>query len=131
MSDIETNKAVALRFLRSLETGPAFDLVAEDARWWIQGHGTLTLAEFKALVERVAGNKSPSHMIVHHVTAEDDRVAIECDGKGRFHDGRPYENTYHFLFFVRDGLVREVHEHFDTAYARDVLSSEGKRDDDI
>jgi ketosteroid isomerase-like protein len=39
------------------------------------------------------------------------------------HDGRAYENTYHFLIFVREGLVREVHEHFDTAYARDVLAS--------
>lgn len=123
MNDIAANKQVALGFLRSLETGADWTLVANGARWWIQGHGYLSLAEFKALVERVAVNKSPSHMVVHHVTAEDDRVAIECDGKGRFHDGRPYENTYHFLIFVRDGLVREVHEHFDTAYARDVLSA--------
>lgn len=119
--DIEANKEVALAFLKSLETGPRFDLVAEDARWWIQGHGFLSLAEFRALVERVAGTKAPSHMTIRHVTAEEDRVAIECDGRGRQHDGRPYDNTYHFLFFVRDGLVAEVHEHFDTAYARDAL----------
>ncbi len=43
----------------------------------------------------------------------------------------PYENTYHFLFFVRGGLVTEVHEHFDTAYARDALGQGTKRDDDI
>ncbi|MCB2062038.1 MAG: nuclear transport factor 2 family protein [Novosphingobium sp.] len=121
MHDIEANKAVALEFLKSLETGPRFDLVADKARWWIQGHGFLSLAEFRALVERVASTKAPSVMTIHHVTAEEDRVAIECQGKGRLHDGRAYENTYHFLFFVRDGLVAEVHEHFDTAYARDVL----------
>ena len=121
MTNIETNKAVALEFLKSLETGPRFDLVAPDARWWIQGHGFLSLAEFKALAERVAGTKAPSHMTIGYVTAEADRVAIECDGKGRQHDGRPYDNTYHFLFFVRDGLVTEVHEHFDTAYAREAL----------
>ena len=121
MSNIQTNKAVALGFLKSLETGPRFDLVAPDARWWIQGHGYLSLDEFRALVERVAKTKAPSHMTIRHVTAEDDRVAIECDGKGRQRDGRPYDNTYHFLFFVRDGLVTEVHEHFDTAYARDAL----------
>jgi len=131
MHDIAANRQVALAFLRSLETGPRFDLVAPDACWWIQGQGYLSLAEFRALVERVAATKSPSHMIIHHVTAEEDRVAIECDGKGRLHDGRPYENTYHFLIFVRDGLIREVHEHFDTAYARDVLRQETKRDDDI
>ncbi len=123
MSDIQTNKAVALDFLKSLETRPRFDLVAPDARWWIQGYGFLSLAEFKALVERVAGTKAPSHMTIRNVTAEQDRVAIECDGKGRQHDGRRYENTYHFLFFVRDGLVSEVHEHFDTGYARAALKS--------
>lgn len=123
MSDIQTNKAVALGFLKSLETGPRFDLVAPDARWWIQGHGFLSLAEFKALVERVAGTKAPSHMTIRNVTAEQDRVAIECDGKGRQHDGRPYDNTYHFLIFVSDGLVSEVHEHFDTGYARAALKS--------
>jgi uncharacterized protein len=119
--DIAANRHVALTFLRSLETGPRFDLVAPDARWWIQGHGFLSLDQFKALVARVAETKSPSHMIIDHVTAEEDRVAIECAGMGRMRDGRPYENTYHFLIFVREGLVREVHEHFDTAYARDVL----------
>lgn len=129
--DMKANKQIALAFLTSLETGPRFDLVASDARWWIQGHGFLSLAEFRALVERVAKTKTPSHMTIHHVTAEEDRIAIECDGHGRLHDGTPYENTYHFLFFVRDGLVTEVHEHFDTAYARDVLRRETKRDDDI
>jgi uncharacterized protein len=121
--DIEANRQVALGFLKSLETGPRFDLVAPDARWCIQGHGYLSLAEFRALVERVAKTKVPSHMTIRHVTAEEDRVAIECDGKGVQHDGQPYDNTYHFLFFVRDGLVCEVHEHFDTAYARDALKA--------
>jgi uncharacterized protein len=121
MADSDANKQTALRFLRSLETGAEFALLAEDARWWIQGHGFLSLAEFRALVERVASTKAPSVMHIHHVTAEEDRVAIECDGKGRLHDGRVFENTYHFLIFVRDGLIREVHEHFDTAYAREVL----------
>jgi ketosteroid isomerase-like protein len=123
MHDITANKELALTFLRSLETGPRFDLVADDARWWIQGHGYLSLSEFRALVERVGQTKSPSHMVIHHVTAEEDRIAIECDGKGKLHEGRPYENTYHFLIFVRDGLIAEVHEHFDTAYARDVLKA--------
>lgn len=125
MPDIEENSRVALRFLRSLETGPEFDLLAPDARWWIQGHGFLSLDEFRTLVERTAGAKSPSHMTIRHVTAQEDRVAIECDGAGRLHDGRAYENTYHFLFFVREGRIAEVHEHFDTAYARDVLGGSG------
>jgi len=58
-------------------------------------------------------------MTIHHVTAEEHRVAIECDGSGKLHDGAPYENTYNFLFFVRDGLFCELHEHFDTAYAHE------------
>jgi len=119
--DIEANRQLALDFLRSLETGPRYELVDEDARWWIQGYGFLPLAEFKALAKRSLETRAPSHMLIRHVTAEEDRVAIECDGKGRFHDGRAYQNTYHFLMFVRGGLIREVHEHHDTAYAREVM----------
>jgi len=33
--DIAANRQVALEFLRSLETGPRFNLVAPYARWWI------------------------------------------------------------------------------------------------
>lgn len=120
---IDETKRIALRFLKSLETGPEFGLLAEDARWWIQGHSTLTKDEFVKLAEKTARTKAPSVMHIRHVTAEDNRVAIECDGKGRFHDGLPYENSYHFLFFLREGLITEVHEHFDTAYAREVMTA--------
>jgi hypothetical protein len=81
MHDIAVNKHIALTFLRSLETGPRFDLVAPEARWWIQGHGFLTLEEFKALVTRVAGNKSPSHMVIHQSLPR--RTALQSSATAR------------------------------------------------
>lgn len=120
---IEENREIALTFLKSLETGPRMDLLADDLRWWVQGRGDMDKAQFVDVVAAAIKVKAPSRMDIRHVTAEENRVAIECDGKGRFHDGRAYENTYHFLFILRDGLIVEVHEHHDTAYARDAMGA--------
>jgi ketosteroid isomerase-like protein len=49
------------------------------------------------------------------VTAEEDRVAVEAEGRAELEDGRLYENTYHFLFYLRDGRIREAREHNNTA----------------
>jgi ketosteroid isomerase-like protein len=56
------------------------------------------------------------------LTAEEDRVVAEVCIRGRSaHSGEPYENLYVFLFWIRDSVFREVHEHLDTAYAERVL----------
>ena len=53
-----------------------------------------------------------------NLTAEEDRVAAEVRIRGRSaHSGEPYDNLYAFLFWIRDGKFREIHEHLDTAYA--------------
>ena len=53
-----------------------------------------------------------------HMTAEQDRVAVELTIRGRAAaDKRPYENFYHFLFRVRDGRIVEIREHLDSLYA--------------
>lgn len=41
------------------------------------------------------------------------------ESRGRFKDGRPYNNTYHWLFVVRDGQIRTIREYTDTAYANE------------
>ena len=59
---------------------------------------------------------------VLNLTAEEDRVVAEVCIRGRSaHSGEPYENLYVFLFWIRDSVFREVHEHLDTAYAERVL----------
>jgi ketosteroid isomerase-like protein len=58
------------------------------------------------------------------LTAEDDRVAVLADSDGELVSGARYDNKYHFLFQLRDGLITNVWEYGDTyqswkAFAQD------------
>jgi ketosteroid isomerase-like protein len=56
------------------------------------------------------------------LTAEEDRVAAEVRIRGRSaQTGEPYDNLYVFLFWIRDGRFREIHEHLDTLYVAEKL----------
>ena len=118
---IAENKRIVLAFMERLPGDqPDWDALDEDVRWWIQGIGTLTKAEFQktaAGVNALAGE--PARMFINHVTAEDDRVAVEARSEIKMRDGRVFENTYHFLYILRGGKIIEAREHFDTGYARD------------
>jgi uncharacterized protein len=48
------------------------------------------------------------------MTAEDDRVAVLADSDGELVSGGRYDNKYHFLFQLRDGLISRVWEYGDT-----------------
>ena len=56
------------------------------------------------------------------LTAEEDRVAAEVRIRGRSaHTGEAYDNLYAFVFWIRDGKFREIHEHLDTLYVVEKL----------
>jgi ketosteroid isomerase-like protein len=114
---IEANKSVVRAFIGSLcRADPDQSLVAEDAVWWIPGRGTISRDAFFDLAAGVnAMFKGPPVMKITAVTAEGDRVAVEAEGRAELKDGRLYENTYHFLFYLRDGLIREAREHNNSA----------------
>ena len=125
----ETNKQMVLDFFAdmnsqdALRIGRAVDRLAEDATYWIQGHdgvaGTYSKADLARMVTTQTGFfAAPLTLIIHGVTAEGGRVAVEMESQGRFVDGRPYNNTYHWLVEVgSDGRITRVKEYCDTAYA--------------
>lgn len=114
---IEANKKVVRAFINSLcRADPDRSLVAEDATWWIPGRGSISREAFFDLAAAVnAIFTGPPVMKITAVTAEDDRVAVEAEGRSELKDGRLYENTYHFLFYLRDGLIIEAREHNNSA----------------
>ena len=65
-----------------------------------------------------------SQMSIDHVTAEEDRVAVEAHSRFEMADGRLFENTYHFLFVVAQGKIVSVREHFDPGYASEFFGPE-------
>lgn len=110
---IEANKQTVLAFIASLSRGELDpSLLTDDAVWWIPGRGTIDRKTFQGIVEAVnALFTGPATMTVTAVTAEDDRVAVEASGHADLKDGRVYDNTYHFLFYLQGGRIREAREH--------------------
>jgi ketosteroid isomerase-like protein len=129
--DLAANKQAVLAFIDSLSRGqPDESLLTDDATWWVPGMGTLSRAQFFALSEAFQGLvKAPAKMSVVAVTAEEDRVAVEASGEAELKDGRVYANTYHFLFYLRDGRIRHAREHNDSAVPAalfgDVIAARG------
>ena len=123
MTDTEHNRRTALRMLERISQGIIDDeLVTEDVYWWVPGQGNMTRAEFSALMDAFAGlHKGGGRMEVKGVTAEGDRVAVEAESFFALNDGRVYNNTYHFLFEFRDGLVLRLKEYMDTERVTDIL----------
>jgi ketosteroid isomerase-like protein len=66
--------------------------------------------------------------VIHRITAEDDRVAVEAESFATHVSGKPYNNKYHFLMRYRDGKLLEFKEYMDTELVTDVLCG-GRRPD--
>jgi ketosteroid isomerase-like protein len=55
------------------------------------------------------------------MTSEADRVALEATSHAvNAANGRVYDNRYHHLFVLRDGLITELREYQDTLHVFDV-----------
>jgi uncharacterized protein len=55
-------------------------------------------------------------------TAEDDRVVVEAHGRVTTKEGRPYNNSYCYVFRIADGRVKEITEYFDTQLVATALA---------
>lgn len=58
--------------------------------------------------------------VVHRVLmqmSDEQRVIAETNMTAKQANGREYNNHYVFIFEFRDGLISEIREHVDTAYA--------------
>jgi ketosteroid isomerase-like protein len=126
----DANKAVIeALFATTNEGGDILPFLADDATWWVPGHwalgGTYRKDELGPIFDKVfALMDIRPHFTINAITAEDDRVGVDCDGKGRFKDGTLYHNTYHFLFRLSDGKVVSGKEFMNTAYMSQTLADQ-------
>lgn len=121
---IEANKAAARRFIANL-TRDVIDeaMLAPDFTYWTVPTGVISreviVAPGAKMGRLFAG---PMTITETGITAEGDRVAMEAQSDGELISGNRYSNVYHFLFvFTRDGLLREVKEHMNTAHFTETL----------
>jgi ketosteroid isomerase-like protein len=127
-ASLERNRAIAVKFITTMKDydGLNESLVTDDIQWWAIGRGLMDKEKFKATIgANIAKRRSimpqlPDMTIVS-TTAEGDRVAVESVGHCVLADGRPYDNNYFFLLYLRDGRVRMVREFGDSKYFYDIL----------
>lgn len=125
----ERNKAIVARFIEMMSAGDTAGLLAsytEDGHVQTMG-GTLISGVFdREQIAAAAGRvfevfPEGIRFVVHAMTAEEDRVAVEAESFARHVSGKDYNNQYHFLFRLRGGKVVELKEYCDTEHITDVI----------
>jgi ketosteroid isomerase-like protein len=108
---------------------PFVDSMADDIVWTIIGTTSWSQtcrgkAEFltKLLGPLTSMLESGFTITAHRFIAEDDHVVVEARGRGTTKSGKPYDNTYCFVFRMAGGKLKEVTEYMDTALLVSALS---------
>ncbi|MBL4689723.1 MAG: nuclear transport factor 2 family protein [Nannocystaceae bacterium] len=128
----EQNKATAARFLAAMESSdlPGLQaLLSDDFAWWILGKpeylATAGEHDRDFLINFFKGSDTnfpegvslkPSSMV-----AEGDKVAVEAEIKAVTAAGVSYNNSYHFMFEIRNGQITRMNEYMDTFHAKEVF----------
>jgi ketosteroid isomerase-like protein len=121
----EENRQSAMKMIAAMAEG-RFDETqfTDDLTWWAPGSGTVSKAVFLSKSDAFRQMLTGSiKMVVHGVTAEGDRVAVEAESFAKLNNGKTYNNTYHFLFVFRNGKICHFKEYNDSKHAADTFGS--------
>jgi len=124
----EDNTKIAKDYLdaiRKPDMDRAMNLLSDDLAYHIIGKkelfpvaGVLTKSELRKLMADSSGMfKDGLHITVTDVTASGDRVALEAYSNADLANGKKYNNTYHWLFVVKNGKITVLKEYMDTLHA--------------
>ena len=109
---------------------PFMDLLAEDVCWTVigtspwsgtyEGKQVITAELMRPLFRQFADEYRAR---ATRIVAEDDVVVVEARGEVMTKAGRPYNQTYCYVFRMAGGQVREMTEYLDTDLVNQVLDS--------
>ena len=118
------NKQLMQHIFAELSKGnsePFVESMSDDFRWTVTGSTKWSktydgkqavLSElFGMLRSKIGGRIRTS---AHRFIAEGDHVVVEARGNNITKKGRPYNNTYCFVFRIAEGKVKELTEYMDT-----------------
>lgn len=124
-------KKIVADFLATFSRGDVpgvLQRMHNDGSWWVSGSiegmsGTYGKDTLGALLEgaRAAYRTGALRITPLAMIAEGNTVAVEAESYAELVSGRVYNNHYHFLFELRDGLIFRVREYMDTIHARDTF----------
>ena len=127
----QANKELVRRFFATLSSGdlPAVGRFFGDGSTWGFGFaedssvrtGPREIVE-DFLVPIREGLFEPGNpkVAIVNLWADGDWVIAETVGTGPMRNGNSYRNVYAFVLRVEDGVIRELREYMDTAYAAKV-----------
>jgi hypothetical protein len=124
-----SNKQAVQDFLAALGDGDAERLasvLADDAVACAKGTGSFSVERDRATILAAAGMLKamiPEGIAfsVISLTAEDDRVVAEVEGRATLVDGTPYNNGYAFVARLRDGRIAHLNEYYCTLLTENTL----------
>ncbi|MBV8359026.1 MAG: nuclear transport factor 2 family protein [Deltaproteobacteria bacterium] len=127
---VEENKKVVFGFVEALLNGDieaARATLADDATWWIPGSLPVSgthygkKAIFDDFMSRVPFQPGSVSIQIRNALGEGEFVAVEWTTRAKTIKGSDYENSYNYLFEIRNGKIQSVREYLDTLYAKEVL----------
>lgn len=128
-SQADRNKAIVRAAFDAWQagTGSPFDLLADDARWTIEGNSVAakTYPNREAFMSEVilpfnARMKVGLKPVIRETYAEGDTVIVFFDARGIALDDKPYVNTYAWFMVIRDGKVIRANAFFDAVAFNEV-----------
>jgi uncharacterized protein len=135
MSDIESNKELVRKFFDALSRNDVpflMDAYADDVKLYTMGNtlisGCFTKDQAREGAKQVLGAFPKGiKFVIHDLTAEGDRVAVQAESFGDHVSGKHYNNKYHFFVRLRHGLITEFKEYMDTELVTEILCGGQKR----
>ncbi len=127
------NKQLMERVFAELAEGngqPFMDALANDARWTVIGSSPWSrsyegkreiIDELMRPLFRQLSDQYKARAT--RIVAEDDVVVVEARGEVMTKSGRPYNQTYCYVFLLANGEVRELTEYLDTDLVNHVLET--------
>src|SRR5450432_2101532 len=93
-------------------------MLASDLQYWVSPgsafSGTHDRAALLSLLPAIFDAQAgPTKLTYREITAQDDRVSVVADGTMPLKSGGSYEQTYHWLFKLRDDKIFVVLEYVD------------------
>jgi ketosteroid isomerase-like protein len=135
MSETEHNKELVTKFFDALSRNDVpflMDAYADDVKLYTMGNtlisGCFTKDQAREGAKQVLGAFPKGiKFVIHDLTAEGDRVAVQAESFGDHVSGKHYNNKYHFFVRLRGGLITEFKEYMDTELVTEILCGGQKR----
>jgi uncharacterized protein len=128
----DTNKELVTKTWAAFVKGDistAFANMSDEISWLIPGNlpnlsglrkGKNAIIDFARNAAKIFPNGLQSE--IHRTYCDGDTVILELTNRGKFANGRDYENEYCFVFEIENGKIRRVREYVDTQKVKELMA---------